>query len=207
EEPPDRVETQARVPERRAPVEEIEPRLGARGEPAVGGEPPVEFRAQLRVLVQHLARQLLHDVRFGVLLLLENGVEESPGDPRVGGFRLQEMDRHPRGALVEWHDRRSGGERDRLADRIAAHPGLGRGPALSLGTGEYPILLVPEIRLGSIVNSYPRNWNGSVAPSASRRSGKAAFGSYFLPAATVAASASRFMEMRAPASRLTTSRS
>src|SRR4029077_13594709 len=87
-EPPHRVETETGVPPRRVAIEEFETRLRAGGERLVLGEAQLALLPQLRVLRQHVARQALHHVRLGVFLALEDRVEETPRQERVGGLRL-----------------------------------------------------------------------------------------------------------------------
>src|SRR5215475_11933558 len=65
-----RVEADAGVPPGAAPEEEVQTLRRAAGEDGIG-ERLLELGAQGRILLHHVARQLLQHVRLRVLLLLE----------------------------------------------------------------------------------------------------------------------------------------
>jgi len=74
----------------------------------------LERRAEVIVLEHHALGDGFHDVGGGLLFLLEDGIEEAPGNSGIGRDGYQNVERDARGPLFHRHDDGTGGEGARL---------------------------------------------------------------------------------------------
>src|SRR5262249_17921834 len=73
------------------------------------GELLIEFRLELWIFLQHLARHLFRDEAVHRLLLLENAVEEAPGEKGVRSGRLEKVGEEKTPRLRGRNEERAGG--------------------------------------------------------------------------------------------------